>query len=46
MPAAACVTIPVAGQNLGVARIVADSGLAAAVRSALAALADAVVKAS
>jgi chromate reductase, NAD(P)H dehydrogenase (quinone) len=39
--AAACVTIPVAGTNLAVAGIMADAGLAAAVRSALAALASA-----
>ena len=39
--AAACVTIPVAGKTLGMAAIVADSGLAAALRSALAAVASA-----
>jgi NAD(P)H-dependent FMN reductase len=39
--AAACVTIPVAGRNLGVACIVADPELAASLRSALAALTDA-----
>jgi chromate reductase, NAD(P)H dehydrogenase (quinone) len=39
--AAASVTLPVAGRNLGVAGIVADSGLAGALRAALAALADA-----
>jgi len=43
--AAACVTIPIAGKNLEVPGIVADPELAAALRSALAALADAVARA-
>lgn len=43
--AAACVTIPVAGKNLEVARIVGDPELAAALRSPLAALTEAVVRA-
>lgn len=43
--AAACVTVPVAGRNLGVAGIVAGPELATALRSALAALADAVARA-
>jgi chromate reductase, NAD(P)H dehydrogenase (quinone) len=38
---AACVTIPVAGKNLGVAGILADPELAAALRNALVALAAA-----
>lgn len=41
----ASLTLPVSGRNLGVAGIVADPGLAAALRSALAALAGAVEKA-
>lgn len=42
--APASVTIPVAGRSLGVAGIVADAELATVLRSALAALADAVAK--
>jgi chromate reductase, NAD(P)H dehydrogenase (quinone) len=43
--AGACITVPVAGRNLGVAGIASDPQLAALLRSALAALMDAVAAA-